>query len=286
MKKNKDKLAIICSSERQTILIKPNKTVTLKGYLTHKLDYQPTCAIMEATENSIIPNELEIMPRVVNYDYKDNSTVDVTISNVTTMTIAGAPHSIVCELQPATVKETFIEQDTEEEQNFENITIDTNALTEEQLGELKELLERNKDLFAQHENDIGHYTGVKHHIALSDETPFKQRYRRIPPAMIYEVRSHLEQLLSADIIRKSYSPFASNAVLVRKKSTGKLRMCIDYRILNKRTVKDAYALPRIDDVLDTLSGAKYFTKLDMKSSYYQVEIEEAHKERTAFTVGP
>ena len=286
LKKNKDKLAIICSNERQTILIKPNKTVTLKGYLTHKLDYQPTCAIMEATENSIIPNELEIMPTVINYDYKDNSTVDVTISNVTTMTIAVAPHSILCELQPATVKETFIEQDTEEEQNFENITIDTNALTEEQLGELKELLERNKDLFAQHENDIGHYTGVKHHITLSDETPFKQRYRRIPPAMIDEVRSHLEQLLSADIIRKSYSPFTSNVVLVRKKSTGKLRMCIDYRILNKRTVKDAYALPRIDDVLDTLSGAKYFTKLDMKSSYYQVEIEEVHKERTAFTVGP
>ena len=56
---------------------------------------------------------------------------------VTKMTIAVAPHSILCELQPATVKETFIEQDTEEEQNYENITVDTNTLTEEQLGGLK-----------------------------------------------------------------------------------------------------------------------------------------------------
>ncbi len=63
-------------------------------------------------------------------------------------------------------------------------------------------------------------------------------------------------------------------------------MCVDYRALNARTVRDAYALPRIDEVLDALAGAKYFSVLDMKSGYYQVEVAEEHKERTAFTVGP
>jgi len=63
-------------------------------------------------------------------------------------------------------------------------------------------------------------------------------------------------------------------------------MCIDYRQLNQRTIKDSYALPRIEELLDSLSGAKYFTVLDMKSGYHQVEIEEDHKQRTAFTVGP
>ena len=62
-------------------------------------------------------------------------------------------------------------------------------------------------------------------------------------------------------------------------------MCIDYRQLNKRTVKDSYALPRIEEILDTLSGSKYFTVLDMKSGYHQVEVLEQHKCRTAFTVG-
>lgn len=103
--------------------------------------------------------------------------------------------------------------------------------------------------------------------------------------MIDEVRSHIEQLLSAGIIRKSKSPFASNVVLVKKKDVT-IRICVDYRMLNKRTIKDSYALPRIEDILDTLSGSKFFPVLDMKSGYHQVEIEEAHNHRTPFTVGP
>lgn len=67
---------------------------------------------------------------------------------------------------------------------------------------------------------------------------------------------HIEQLLSAGIIRKSKSPFASNVVLVKKKD-GTIRMCVDYRMLNKRTIKDSYALPRIEDILETLSGSNF-----------------------------
>lgn len=110
-------------------------------------------------------------------------------------------------------------------------------------------------------------------------------YRRIPPSMFHEVRNHLQQLLSAGIIRRSHSPYASNVVLVKKK-TGELRLCIDFRELNQRTIKDSYSLPRVDEILDFLSGNKYFSILDMKSGYHQIEIEEKHKERTAFTVGP
>lgn len=110
-------------------------------------------------------------------------------------------------------------------------------------------------------------------------------YRRIPPSMFHEVRNHLQQLLSAGIIRRSHSPYASNVVLVKKK-TGELRLCIDFRELNQRTIKDSYSLPRIDGILDSLSGNKYFSILDMKSGYHQIEIDEKHKERTAFTVGP
>ena len=132
---------------------------------------------------------------------------------------------------------------------------------------------------------LGHCCFVKHHINLSNEIPFKQTLRRIPPAMTDEVKSHLEQLAATGIIRPSHSPWTSNVVLVRKHD-GNLRMCIDYRQLNKRTTKDWYALPRIEEILDTLSGSKYFTVLDMNSGYHQVEVLEKHKSRTAFTVGP
>ena len=91
-------------------------------------------------------------------------------------------------------------------------------------------------------------------------------------------------MIEAGAIQPSKSPFSSNLVLVRKKD-GSLRFCIDFRKLNGRTVKDAYTLPRIDDTMDTLLGAKYFSKLDLRSGYWQVEMKEEDKEKTAFTVG-
>ena len=102
--------------------------------------------------------------------------------------------------------------------------------------------------------------------------------------MIEEVKQHIESLLAAGIIRPSKSPYSSNVVLVRKKN-GKLRLCVDYRQLNDITVKDSFALPRLEEIFDCLHGAKYFSTMDMKSGYHQIEVEESHKERTAFTVG-
>ena len=99
------------------------------------------------------------------------------------------------------------------------------------------------------------------------------------------MRDHIFQLLGAGIIRRSQSPWVSNVVLIRKK-TGDLRMCIDYRQLNARTIRDSYELPRIEEVLDSLGGNCLYSVLDMKSGYHQVEIEEQHKALTAFTVGP
>ncbi|XP_060603469.1 uncharacterized protein LOC132756415 [Ruditapes philippinarum] len=121
-------------------------------------------------------------------------------------------------------------------------------------------------------------------IDLLDETPFKQRHRRIPTMMTDEIRSHLKQLLAAGIIRKSRVPWCSNVELVGKKN-GKLRICVDYRMLNNKSVKDSYAIPRIEEVFDVLKGSKYFSTIDQKAGYHQEEIEETHKERTAFTVG-
>ena len=95
----------------------------------------------------------------------------------------------------------------------------------------------------------------------------------------------MKLLLQSGIVRKSHSPWSSNIVLVKKKDNS-LRFCIDFRQLNKRTKKDAYALPRIEELLDSMAGNRYFTVIDMKSGYHQVEILEPHKERTAFTVGP
>ena len=140
-------------------------------------------------------------------------------------------------------------------------------------------------IFVLESTDRGHTSMVKHKIRLDNYTPFKERYRRIPPHLFDEVKNHLKEMLEVGAIRKSSSPWASAIVLVRKKD-GSLRFCIDLCKLNAQTIKDAYSLPRIDETLDCLGGATIFTSLDLRSGYWQVEMEEESKPLTAFTVGP
>ena len=89
-------------------------------------------------------------------------------------------------------------------------------------------------------------------------------------------------MLNSNIITPSTSPWASPVVLVQKKD-GSLRFCVDYRKVNAVTRIDAYPLPRVDDTLDTLACYKWFTTLDLLSGYWQVEVDEKDREKTAFT---
>ena len=90
-------------------------------------------------------------------------------------------------------------------------------------------------------------------------------------------------MMQTNVIRHSTSPWAAPVILVVKKS-GELRFCIDYRKLNSLTKKDSFPLPRIDSTLDRLYGKKFFTTLDLASGYWQIELEESSKEKTAFIV--
>lgn len=100
----------------------------------------------------------------------------------------------------------------------------------------------------------------------------------------YEVvKSHINQLLEAQVIRESCSPYASPIVLVRKKDGG-LRLCVDYRQLNAKTRKDVFPLPRIEESLDALSGACLFSTMDLASGYSQVPVLERDRPKTAFCI--
>ena len=98
---------------------------------------------------------------------------------------------------------------------------------------------------------------------------------RIPPGMYAEVRQHIKSLLDGGIIQKSKSPWASNVVVPEE--NGELRMCVDFRQLNLRTKKDSYALPRTEEILEALAGNRFFTILDMKSGYHQIELHDLTK---------
>ena len=89
----------------------------------------------------------------------------------------------------------------------------------------------------------------------------------------------------AGVIRESFSPYASPVVLVRKKD-GSIRFCIDFRKLNQLTIRDSYALPRVDEMLQMLGGARWFSSLDLKAGYWQIEVSEEDKPKTAFVLPP
>ncbi|XP_058850828.1 uncharacterized protein LOC131699092 [Acipenser ruthenus] len=156
------------------------------------------------------------------------------------------------------------------------------VLNQEQQEKLEELLRRNSDVFSVNQFDLGCTSAVKHEIPLIDNKPMRQPYRRIPPAQFQEVRRHLQDMVEAGAIRSSQSPYASPIVVARKKD-GSIRVCIDYRQLNAKTVRDAFPMPRIEEALDALGDAEFYSTLDLTSGYWQVEVAEHDKPKTAFT---
>ncbi len=112
-------------------------------------------------------------------------------------------------------------------------------------------------------------------------TPQKKGLYRMSSADLKELKTQLEELIDQEFIRPSTSPWGAPVLFVSKKD-GALRLCVDYRALNRLTVKNSYPLPRIDDILDQLSTAKYFTKIDLRSGYHQVRLDEASIPLTAF----
>ncbi|WJX78668.1 hypothetical protein P8452_61863 [Trifolium repens] len=104
---------------------------------------------------------------------------------------------------------------------------------------------------------------------------------RMAPSELVELKSQIEDLLEKGFIRPSVSPWGAPVLLVKKKD-GKSRLCVDYRKLNKVTIKNRYPLPRIDDLMDQLRGASVFSKIDLKSGYHQIRVRDEDIQKTAF----
>ena len=104
---------------------------------------------------------------------------------------------------------------------------------------------------------------------------------RMSPVELAEVKAQVQDLLSKQFVRPSASPWGAPVLLVKKKD-GSMRMCVDYRQLNKVTIKNKYPLPRIDDLIDQLRGATVFSKIDLRSGYHQIRVKKEDIPKTAF----
>jgi len=161
--------------------------------------------------------------------------------------------------------------------------MDTNDGTNKQYPpNIQRILHKHKRVFEPIPPGKPPDRGFEHIIELEEgakpviDTPYRH-----PKKHKDKIESAIEELLAMGHIRPSSSPFASSVVLVKKKD-GTMRMCIDYRALNKRTIKNKYPIRRIDELLDELHGAVYFTKIDLRSGYHQIKTREQDIHKTAF----
>ena len=111
--------------------------------------------------------------------------------------------------------------------------------------------------------------------------PISKAPYRMAPTELKELKTQLQELLDLGFIRPSHSPWGAPVLFVKKKD-GSMRMCIDYRELNKVTIKNKYLLPRIDDLFDQLRGATVFSKIDLRSGYHQLKVKGEDIPKTAF----
>ena len=150
------------------------------------------------------------------------------------------------------------------------VDVDETLLDNEQTAKVLSLLREHKEAFSSSNQDFGYTDTIKHCIDTGGAHPIRQRHRPLPPSQY-------------NAVRESTSPWASPVVVVQKKD-GNIRLCIDYRQLNQLTHRDSFPLPRIEESLQALGGAKYFSVLDLTSGYYQVAVHPGDVEKTAFTV--
>lgn len=217
----------------------------------------------------------------------------VSVANFTNRHIRVKSGEMIAECQPVEIVERPVSrrmkaQDFQQEnlpQHLEEMFVRSCAhLSEEQTQEVKNLLLEYEDIFSSGDHDLGNTDIAVHHIDTGDHQPIKTPPRRMPLHKREVAEKLVSDMAQQGLIEKSFSPWSSALVLVRKKDNS-MRCCVDYRSLNSITKKDSYPIPRIDDTLDALIGAKWFSTLDLKSGYHQVEVAEEDRPKTAFTSG-
>ena len=157
--------------------------------------------------------------------------------------------------------------------------VDLSGLNHDQriLAETREEYES----FSSSEQDIGCIPDLEMEINLKDSQPVQKKYTSIPRPLYPEVKQYIEDLLNQNFVKESKSPYSSPVVCVRKKE-GSLRLCINYRELNRKTIADRHPIPRVQETLDSLGGNTWFSVLDQGKASHQGFISKKSRAATAF----
>ena len=236
---------------------------------------------------SAIPAEVSFKEFEENGKGIDKS-VDVS-AGASVGTSAGRDETVKVESMTADCEETASletdqggQQVCEDDEKYRQqlLKVELKDLNCDQQKAVKEMLWEERHVFIMDENDVGD-TDLQLDIKTTDEVPVQKAYNNIPKPLYEEVKTHIHDLANRGWIKKSRSPWSSPVVIVRKKDGG-IRLCCDFRALNKKTIPDKHPLPRIQSALENMGGSQWFSALDQSRAYYQGKMNEETRHKTAF----
>ena len=140
------------------------------------------------------------------------------------------------------------------------------------------------DVFTLESNELGCTSAIEHEIHIENDKPFKEWFWHIPPPLLEEVHASLRDMLEAEVIHPSQSPWCNVVILVQKRD-GTLHFCMNFRCLNTHTKKDSYPLPQIQEALESMVGSAHFSSMDFKLGFWQIKMAPGWQQYMAFMVG-
>ena len=148
----------------------------------------------------------------------------------------------------------------------------------------RELVLAYHDVFALGSSELGCTSAIKHGVCIENSKPFKEWFRFMPPPLLEEVHTSLQDMLEAGAIHLSQSLWCNAVVLVRRRD-GTLHFCVDFRCLSMWMRRDSYTLSHIQEVLEGMEGSVHFLSMDFKSGFWQIKMAPESQQYMAFTVG-
>ena len=258
---------------------KSDKNVVLKDW-----DYEPI--ITKSDEANTFEVKLQPVPPE---DLREEILSNATEVNQETNDTSGRSASNEKDEKPSFgTKPNTKDPDFDFKKELERLPFELNIgdapLTRKQQARLIDIIYSHMEVFSLFDGDLGFCDVLKHSIPTTTDKPVYLPHRQIPVQLQSEVRKCLDNWLKQGIIRPSKSPYASQVVIVRKK-TGEIRLCVDFRKLNAISIRDSFPLPRVEEALQAVQAAVWFSSFDLAQGYLQMAMEEEDIEKTAFRAG-
>lgn len=288
---------VVKTTRERTVIPRLTSTHVVCRLSARPLD-EDTTLVVEPDVDPQWPEGLELNETVVQLkagaspyitvNVQNSSTHDIILPGKTTIGTAHEVQSVYpvslldqqCGQNHASV--SHVQSGVEEDMDGKwDPAVDLSHLGEVQREIVRKMLREECSSFSRSDDDIGCIDSLKMTISLKDTAPVARSYLSVPKPLYKELKDYLHDLIAQGWIEKSASSYSSPVVCVRKKD-GSLRLCVDYRELNKKTHPDRQPIPRVQDILDSLGGNSWFSLLDQGKAYHQGFMSKESRPLTAF----